>query len=245
MRKFTLAAAMLLAASTAFAADMPVKAPRASLLGAAYPLSSGLYFGIGTLGGGGTVSAAVPGVNANSLISNEIGVAGIVGYVWNVPNSQYFAAAEGWFGWTNFNGASQGFSLSGPATFTQRFMVGAPLNDIAALFPTLNLSVPPFPPLPNGQVASNIKPYVFGSLTEEDVTIDVLGPATTLSNRDWRFSPGVGIGMLGQLTSGSVVDVFAMTKFPQKGVCVGNGLPAGQACGGVGTTYLAGLAIKW
>lgn len=233
--------AFLLLGTTAFAADMPVKA-KPSLLSTAYPSTSGFYFGVGTLGGGGTVSANVPGVNANSLVSNQIGVAGIVGYVWNVPNSAYFAAAEGWFGWQNFNGAAQGFSLTGPATFTQRVMVGAPLNDIAALFPTLNLQVPPFPTLPGGQVASNIKPYIFGSLTEDDVTIDIAGAG---SNKDWRFSPGVGIGMLGQLTSGSVVDVFAMTKFPQKGMCVGTGLPAGQACGGVGTTYLAGLAIKW
>jgi hypothetical protein len=228
--------------SPAFAADMkpfPVKAP---LLSTAYPSTSGIYFGVGTLGGGGTVTADIPGVNQNSLVSNQIGVAGIVGYVWNVPNSAYFAAAEGWFGWQNFNGSAQGFSLTGPATFTQRVMVGAPLNDIAALFPTFNLQVPPFPTLPGGQVASNIKPYIFGALTEDDITVDIAGMG---SNKDWRLAPGMGVGMLGQLTSGSVVDVFAMTKFPQKGLCFGNGLPQGQACGGVGTTYLAGLALKW
>ncbi len=224
----------------ASAADIPVlKAP--AKLSFAYPATSGFYFGVGTLGGGGTVSATVPGVNANSLVSNEIGVAGILGYVWNMPNSAYFAAAEGWFGWTNFNGSAPGFSLTGPATFTQRVMVGAPLSDIAALFPTFNLSPPPFPPLPNGQTATNIKPYLFGSLTEEDISIN-LGLA---SNKAWQLAPGVGIGMLGQLTSGSIVDVFAMTKFPQKGTCFGNGLPGGSACGSVGTTYLAGLALKW
>lgn len=243
LRKIMLAVGLsALAVSAAVAADMvALKAPKASFISSAYPTSSGLYFGVGTLGGGGVVSANVPGVNGNSLVSNEIGVAGIIGYAWNVPNSQKFLAAENWFGWTNFNGTAPGFSLSGPATFTQRVMFGAPLAEVASLFPTLNLSAPPFPPLPNGQVASNVKPYLFGSLTEEDISID-LGAA---SNRDWRISPGIGIGALGQLTSGSVVDVFAMTKFPQKGVCVGNGLPQGQACGGVGTTYLAGLAIKW
>lgn len=242
MRKSIILLGLLLSTS-AFAADMvPLKAP--PKLSLAYPATNGFYFGIGTMGGGGTVSATVPGVNANSLISNEIGVAGILGYVWNMPNSQYFAGVEGWFGWTNFNGATTGFSLTGPATFTQRVMVGAPLSDIAALFPTLNLQVPPFPTLPGGQVASNIKPYIFGSLTEDDITLDIGGPGAG-SNKDWRLAPGLGIGMLGQLTSGSVVDVFAMTKFPQKGVCVGNGLPKGQACGSVGTTYLAGLALKW
>lgn len=233
--------ALLLSTSLASAADLPVKA-KPSLLSAAYPSTTGLYFGVGTLGGGGTVSASVPGVNSNSLVSNQIGVAGIVGYVWNVPNSAYFAAAEGWFGWQNFNGTQQGFSLTGPATFTQRVMFGAPVSDIAGLFPTWNLAPPPFPALPGGQTASNIKPYLFGSLTEDDITIDIAGAG---SNKDWRLSPGMGIGMLGQLTSGSVVDVFAMTKFPQKGLCLGNGLPQGQACGSIGTTYLAGLALKW
>lgn len=237
--KFILA--LLATTSLAQAADqaLPTKAPKLSL---AYPLSSGLYFGLGTMGGGGSVNGTVPGVNSNSLISNQIGVAGILGYTWNAPNSQYFAAVEGWFGWQNFNGSAPGFSLTGPATFTQRVMVGAPLNDIAALFPTLNLTVPPFPTLPGGQAASNIKPYIFASATEDDITLDIAGVG---SNKDWRVSPGLGVGMLGQLTSGSVVDVFAITKFPQKGVCLGTGLPAGQACGSQGTTYLAGLALKW
>jgi hypothetical protein len=231
--------ALLLTTSLASAADLPVKAP---LKPVAYPVASGFYFGLGTMGGGGTVNAAVPGVNSNSLVSNQISVNGILGYVWNLPNTQYFAAAEGWFGWQNFNGSAPGFALTGPATFTQRVMIGAPLSDIAGLFPTLNLQAPPFPTLPGGQVASNIKPYIFASATEDDITVDLAGMG---SNKDWRVSPGVGIGALGQLTSGSVVDVFAMTKFPQKGVCVGAGLPAGQPCGAVGTTYLAGLALKW
>lgn len=232
--------ALLLLGTVAHAADMPVKAaPKISF---AYPSTQGFYFGVGTMGGGGKVSGDVPGVNTNSLISNEIGAALILGYVWNVPNSAYFAAVEGWFGVTNFNGSAPGFSFGGPATFTQRVMVGAPLNDIAALFPTWSLQVPPFPTLPGGQVASNIKPYLFASMTEDDKTLDIFGMG---SNKVWGFSPGAGIGMKGQLTSGSVVDVFAMTRFPQKGFCVGGGLPGGQACGAVGTTYLAGLALDW
>jgi hypothetical protein len=225
-----------------FAADAPLPMKAVPKISFAYPSTQGIYFGVGAMGGGGKVSGDVPGVNSNSLISNEIGAAFILGYVWNVPNSAYFAAVEGWFGVTNFNGSSPGFSFGGPATFTQRVMVGAPLSDIAALFPTWNLQVPPFPTLPGGQTATNIKPYIFGSLTEEDRTLDVLGFG---SNKVWGFAPGAGVGMKGQLTSGSVVDVFAMTRFPQKGFCVGSGVVAGQACGSVGTTYLAGLALDW
>jgi hypothetical protein len=241
MRKFMIMLAASLLATSAFAADvsMPTKAP---LLSKAYPLTSGLYFGLGTMGGGGNVNISAPGVNTNSLVTNQISFNGILGYVWNVPNSQYFGAVEGWFGWNNFNGSAPGFSFSGPATFTQRVMFGAPLSEIAALFPTLNLSVPPFPPLPGGQTATNIKPYLFGALTEDDITIDFMGAG---SNRDWRLSPGVGIGALGQLTSGSVVDVGVMTSFPQKGICVGTGLPSGQACGSESTQIKGFLALKW
>ena len=238
MRKY-LAIAFTCLATTAFAADMPIKASKISF---AYPTVSGFYFGIGTLGGGGNANVSAPGINSASLVTNQIGVGGIFGYAWNVPNSQMFAAAEGWFGWNNVNGSTPGFSMSGPASFTQRVMFGAPLSDIASLFPTFNLTVPPFPTLPGGQTATNIKPYLFGSLSEDDITIDVAGVG---SNRDWRLSPGMGIGMLGQLSSGSVVDVFAMTQFPQKGVCIGSGLPSNSACGSLSTVYKAGLALKW
>jgi hypothetical protein len=241
MRKMLLAAAMSLAVLPAFAVDVATKA-KSNFLSATYPATSGFYFGIGTMGGGGNVNASVPGVNANSLVTNEISVNGILGYVWNVPNSQLFAAAEGWFGWTNFNGSAPGFSFSGPATFTQRVMVGVPLSDITALFPTLNLSAPPFPALPNGQTASNVKPYLSAHFTEQDITIDVLGAG---SNRDWRFKPGLSVGALGQLTSGSVVDVATVVEFPQRGVCAGAGLPGAQGCGSAGTEYKGLLALKW
>ena len=220
---------------------LPVKAP---FLSTAYPTTSGIYFGVGTMGGGGPVglTSSIPGVNSNSVITNDISVSGIIGYAWNVPNTQMFAAVEGWFGWTNFNGSAPGFSFTGPATFTQRVLIGAPLSDITALFPTFNLAIPPFPPLPNGQTATNIKPYIGGQITEEDATLDVLGVG---SNRDWRIKPGISIGMLGQLTSGSVVDVAFVTEFPQKGLCVGPGTIPGQVCGGAGTQYKALLALKW
>ncbi len=241
MRKliFILAA---LCSTSAFAADIPVKAvPKLSI---AYPTNQGFYFGIGTMGGGGSVglTSSIPGVNSNSVITNDISVSGILGYAWNVPGSQLFVAAEGWFGWTNFNGSAPGFSFTGPATFTQRVMIGAPLSDIAALFPTWNLTIPPFPVLPNGQAATNIKPYVAGHFVEEDATIDILGVG---SNKDWRFKPGISIGMLGQLTSGSVVDVAFVTEFPQKGICTGIGTIHGQACGSESTQYKALLALKW
>ncbi|HLH94985.1 MAG TPA: hypothetical protein VKW08_07695 [Xanthobacteraceae bacterium] len=241
MRKLLLAAAISLAAIPACAANLagPFKAP---LISTSYPATSGFYFGLGTMGGGGNANISAPGVNSNSLVTNQIGVGGIVGFAWNVPNSAMFTAVEGWFGWNNVNGSTPGFSISGPASFTQRVMVGAPLSEIMALFPNLGITVPPFPTLPGGQTATNVKPYLAASISEDDITIDVLGVG---SNRDWRVSPGLSVGALGQLSSGSVVDVFAMTQFPQKGLCVGPGTIPGQACGSLSTVYKAGLALKW
>jgi hypothetical protein len=216
-------------------ADLPLKATPAPFL---YPAANGLYWGIGTIGGGGNANVSVPGFNTASLVTNQISINGIVGYAWNVPNSSMFSAVEGWFGFNNFNGNQAGFDWSGPATFTQRVLLGAPLDTVMALFPNFGITIPPFPPLPNGQTATNVKPYLFGSISEDDVSIN-FGAA---ANKDWRISPGFGVGALGQLSNGTAVDVFAMMKFPQKAFSVG---PDVVATGGLGTQFLAGLALKW
>lgn len=242
MKKSLMIAALCVVSSAAFAADMPVKAPSQNIF-AGYPTTSGFYFGVGTMGGGGnanvTTSAATSlGLNSADLTTNQVSVNGILGYAWNVPNSSMFAAVEGWFGYNNFNGAVPGISFTGPATFTQRVMFGAPLSTISELFPTWGITVPPFPVLPSGQAVSNVKPYIFGSISEDDVSLSV----GNVSNKDWRVSPGFGIGALGQLTNATEVDVFAMMKFPQKGFTIG---PNALASGGIDTQYLAGLALKW
>lgn len=221
---------------------LPVKAP-VNPFTAGYPATSGFYFGIGTMGGGGSVSVTVPGINSASLVTNQISANGIVGYAWNVTGTQKFVAIEQWLGINNFNGSAPGFSFSGPATFTTRFMFGAPLGDILALFPNLPLpQVPPFPALPGGQVASNVKPYIAFDSHIDDVTLDVLGAG---SNRDWRWSPGLSVGALGQLSSGSVVDVAAYLKFPDRGICTGPGTMPGVACTTEKTQVGGLLALKW
>ena len=244
MRNLFCVALAALLCGPAIAADMPLKAQQNIFAG--YPATSGFYFGIGTLGGGGnanvsTNAAVALGLNSASLTTNQISVNGLVGYAWNVPGSLMFAAAEAWFGYNNFNGAVPGISFTGPATFTQRFMFGAPLQTIASVFPNFGWTIPPFPPLPNGQAVTNVKPYLFGSVSEDDVSLN-FGQA---SNKDWRIAPGFGIGALGQLTASTAIDVFAMMKFPQKGITVGMPVIGAAATGGIDTQYLAGLALKW
>lgn len=241
MRKYLLCAALAaVIASPAIAADMPVKAAPYNPF--AYPAASGWYFGVGTVGGGGTANVNVPGVNSAALVTNEIGVAGIVGYVWGVANSPAFAACEAWGGWNNFNGSTPGFSFSGPVQFTERCIVGAPTDQIFSVFPNVfnaaTFSPPPFT-LPAGQSIVTSKAYVGAELTEKDVS----GNVGALSNRVWTVAPAVTFGVLNVLTKGSVIDTGVAIEFDDKSVCIGGGTSGG--CGKLSTTYLARVAFKW
>lgn len=223
----------------AMAADV-VKAqasPLASLANG-YPYQTqGIYFGVFTEGGGGSVEGSAVGINSNSLVTNEIGVGGTVGYAWGVPGKNVFIAAEAMFGWTNFNGAAPGFSLSGPVNFEQRFKIGTPLSSFLALLPGLNLpSAPPFPNLPNGQTVSNAQVYLMAGIKENDNSLAFGLPQF----KQWAISPTLGIGTLGQLPNGVAVDVWIETVFPDKSICAGP-----FACARSGQKVLAGLAFYY
>lgn len=227
-----------LCSSFAFAADMPVKAPAANPF--AYPAGNGFYFGVGSVGGGGPANVSVAGINDNKLVTNQIAVGGLVGYAWNVPNSAMFAAVEGWFGYTNFNGNAQGLSFTGPAMLKQRFLFGAPLDQIAAFFPTWGIAAPTFPILPPGQAVKSTKAYLGATIDEDDISLNF---GNTSTGKVWSVTPGVTMGVLAQLTSGSVLDVFTQIKFNTQGHCIGSTM--GLGCGTIGNEYLAGVALKW
>lgn len=231
------AAALAAIALPAAAADiMPVKAPVKNTLFSGYPYAgSGFYWGINTIGGGGSVQASGVGVNPNSVVSNQIAVGGTIGYVYG--NGNVFYAAEAMFDLNNFNGNAPGFAFGGPASFEQRIKIGTPLSNVIGLFPGLGLpSVPPFPPLPGGAVATNIHPYLMAGLHEDDVSIDF----GLNRNKAWRVAPSIGTGAMGQLTNGLAVDVWAETIFPQDSICVGV-----VGCGKIGQQYKAGMAVLY
>src|ERR1700756_5685365 len=121
-------AAGLILTSAAHAADLPSKAaPKlANPFATPYDLGHcGAYFGINsTLTSTGVNGAAVaPGTQIQ-----QGAIGGTLGY--GCPIS----AANGSFWFvealadvTNLNGSTNGLSLSGPASFTERFGVGSPL----------------------------------------------------------------------------------------------------------------------
>lgn len=225
--------------SPAIAADIPAKPKQVNALFTGYPYaSSGFYFGLNTVAGGGSVQASGVGVNPNSVAEIQGSIGGTVGYVWATPN--VFYAVEAMFNIQNLNGNAAGFSLTGPAAFEQRIKIGTPLANFLNLFPTLGLpTVPPFPVLPGGAVATNVHPYLMASLHEDDISVN-FGLA---NNRAWSVSPGIGVGAMGQLANGIAVDVWAETQFKSQSVCAG--LPGGNVCGNTGQKFLIGFGVYY
>lgn len=240
------AAAALALSAPAFAADMATKAPPRSALQSlfnnAYPYgSSGLFFGVYTEGGGGSVNASVPGVGSASLTETQAGVGGTVGYAWGQKNSPVAISVEADFGWTNFNGNTAGMSLSGPAAFEQRFVIFSPLASMLNILPNLpNLgTVAPFPLLPVGVTATNLQVGLMGGVDENDISADFPGLS---SNQEWRVAPMIGIVSMEQLSNGTALRTWVKTVFPERGVCTGP-VATKLACGGIGQQVKAGVGL--
>jgi hypothetical protein len=241
-RMLFIALATVACFGAARAADMPV--PKFKALAATpavgYPVGSGFYWGLTTFADAGPVKGSIEGIGPASLTTNQIALAGTVGWAFNAGGPAFYAV-ESSFGLTNFNGGNTvGLSLSGPAAFEQRFKAGVPLVQLLSYLPTLNLpTVPPFPPLPNGQVATNVLTYLWGGMHEDDISANFgLG-----ANKQWSIAPALGVGMIGQLSNGFAADAWVGTVFPAKGFAVG---PVGQsALVGLAQRYEVGFSILY
>lgn len=238
---------LLLDAADARAADAtPAKAPAASGIDAffkGYPYgSSGFFFGLFTEGGSAGVTGNVPGVGSASLTSTSAGLGGTIGYAWGSAVTPVALSVEADFGWTNFNGSNAGFSLSGPASFEQRFVVFAPIANLLSLlpnFPSLG-TVPPFQALPAGVTASNLQMGLMAGLDEVDISPNFAGLA---ANKEWRVAPMIGIVAMEQLSNGSALRAWVKTVFPaDKSVCFG---PIPGACANLGQQVKAGVGVYW
>ena len=230
----------LLAIAPASAADVATKAPRSNPLFKAYPYqTSGFFFGIYSEGGGGSVNGSVPGVGSASLTTTSAGVGGTVGYAWGRPDSNVAYSVEADFGWTNFNGSVQGFSLSGPASFEQRFVAFTPLSSVLSLLPNFSAlgTVPPFPVLPAGVTASNLQLGLMAGIDENDISPNFVGLP---QNREWRVAPMIGLIAMEQLSNGVALRSWIKTVFPDKSVCLG---PIPNACAGLGQQIKVGVGL--
>lgn len=205
------AGALLVASVAAQAADIPAKAPALSYQ---YPTTKcGLYYGVNSIGSTGSVNGGTVGTQQ---VTGAIGLT--IGYT--CPAGAGFWFVDGAFDFANLNGNSNGLALSGPALFEQRFGFGAPVDMIIAAIPglqSLQNAVPSLIPLPTGVTVNTSNPYVFASISEQDV-----GATFGLAqHKQWLIAPGIGIGNKIRLSNGIVFDPFAEYVLNSSALCLG------------------------
>lgn len=201
-------------------------------LTAGYPTRCGAYYGLGTGGNAGAVNGAPAGTQ---VVQGDLDV--IVGYTCPfAANAFWFVEASG--GFSNLNGSSNGFSLSGPGVFIERAGIGSPINNILNILPSFNFpSVPALPALPAGIVASPGNAYVFTGLVEQD--FGVLTAAA--SGHNWVLSPMLGAGILTRLSNNVMLDTWAGWQMnAQNSVCLGTG-----QCVKPGDMVRVGTSLKY
>lgn len=244
MKRFILALAAVAALlSPAAAADLSTKAPAYTAL-SGYPYaSSGFYAGLFTEAGGGPVNANVAGVNSASLTTTTAGIGISAGYAWGSKSSQFAYSIEGKVSANNFNGANQGFSVSGPVSFEGTGYVWMPVSLIQSTFGLLNLpnpfsSIAPFPLNPAGVTASNVQAGFGAGFRADDVTIAYLGVG---SNKVWEFSPKLEAALMEQLSNGSALREYVEVILQNKGYTFGAGPASINAV--TGPKYMAGVMV--
>jgi hypothetical protein len=249
--------ALIAALASAAAADLPRKAAISPYSG--YPAGSGFYWGVNGGLGTGTASnvasvqqAGGPVVtNAGALVTQYGEVGLTVGYTWAQGGAPLWYGLEGTFDFSNINSGTQslsGFSLGGPASFTQLAILGAPLGTIQGLIPNLgNLPFPVLPPLPSGVSAGNGNMYLGFGAYEQDVTKNFFPAATGLSatGRDWLVGFEAALGTRWLLSNHTALDGRLEYRNPGRSTCVGAaaGTLTATDCAGLGTAYMARTSI--
>jgi|GEM_PF-2014948 len=247
MKRTIFALAVLGALATAAqAADLPRKAPAlpaATDFLTAYT-GSGFYIGANIGGGGGS---------ANMAAANVVNLQGLVGltlgYGWAMTSTS-MAFIEGDFDVMNLStGSNAGLTFNGPVDLDQRLGFGFPTGGLATLpvvgplFTSIfgsGATLPPFAALAPGVTATKSTMYVFVGADEKDVSAN-LGEG---SNKTWLIAPEIGFGNRQQLSNGFGMDTSIAAQFDSRGTCVG-GLPAGVACGNIGTSFLGKLKLLY
>lgn len=233
MKKLIIAAAALAAVSVqALAADLPTKAPVYTGY-TSYPTKCGLYYGGGTMGSTGSIDGPVVGTQ---VVQGAIGLN--LGYTCNVGGGYWFA--DGFAGFANLNGSSNGFNPTGPASFMERFGFGAPVNMLVSLIPglsSLQNAVPSLIPLPAGVAVTTTSPYIAGAFHQDDTGVGI-GLA---SNKAYLLAGGIQIGTKTRLNNGLVLDNFAEYTLPSTQLCLG--VIAG--CVKRGAEVRVGALLQW
>lgn len=233
-RMILLAAGALALANPAFAQTV-TKAPPISNV---YPTKGcGAFYGVNGEGSSAVVNGAPGGTVA---IGGDIG--GLVGWACPSASIPWFFEAD--FDFQNLNAGNAGFSMTGPAHFTQVAAVQTPLLSWFGQFinvgqGNINTNVQSMLP-PGVTVNGSPQNYVGATLTEDDVSA-TYGGATA---RQWLVSPGIRTGLLFNLTgpngTQAIGDSYVGLDFQSSGACVG----VAGGCSKLGTRYVVGFSLK-
>ena len=218
--------------ATAQAADFATKAITSQLT-AGYPTRCGIYYGIGTGGNAGAVNGAAVGTQ---IVQGDIDA--IVGYTCPFAvNAFWFVEGQG--GFSNLNGATNGFALSGPGLFIERAGAGSPINSLlGSILPaSTNPALPSIPLLPAGITSRPGNGYAFAGLVEQDIGAQI----GVFSGHQWVVAPLVVLGLLTRLSNNVMVDTWAGWQMNSQSFCPGGG----TTCARLGNQARVGVAFKY
>lgn len=193
----------------AFAADLPLKAPVTPKWIGAYPYDgTGFYLGLGTFGEAQKVTVNTPAVINAGTFAAGASVSGVAGYAYTLSPSRWLAVEVAVnYANTGANPSCGGVacSLNTRLSATQRLKYGGDMTMLTQWLPGLSsIPVAPLQPMPPGAVNPLSHPYAMLVAHEfrDEATMGLITDNKT------RLTWGGGVGILTQLTNGSVIDTW-------------------------------------
>lgn len=242
LKTIALTTALLAAATGAFAADMPVKAP--PKVNFTFPYStSGWYIGAG--GGGEFQKASVNagGVGLSSIAAGGV-VDALVGYSFALSPDRAIAAEL--IG--SYSGASTNLSCGGAVacSFASRASVTAKvkyIGNIQSIIGFLPDLFGDFPTLPSVPIADGSNPSVHWYIGGYVKGADESAGAGILSVDKFQVTFGPTLGIITKLKSGGAIDTFAQVDVRATRFAVGSLAVADPSVKySMGVHYLMGVS---
>lgn len=234
---FALSAGVLLSTAAIagdLSAPMPAKAPAVVDFGT-YPTNNGWIVSLFTEGGGGPVSASVPGVPPASLTTTTAAIGATVGYMYTPKNSPVGFSLEGDVCAQNFNGNNAGFSVQGPICLEQRAMAFAPWEKLLTAIPGIPnpfSAISPFVFQPGVTPVGNAIAGIGFGFYERDISTAFAG---VQSGKVWRVDPELVFMHVQPLSNGTALRGGIKLDFPGQGKIFG-ATPAGFTTATLGQT---------
>jgi hypothetical protein len=200
--------------STAYAADLPVKAPPLPAA-TAYPYqTAGLYWGVTAYAAQTSLNVNAPGADSGDVVAVGGSVGLLGGYSMPLSGGAAFGAFEVSAATQNIgaSGAQSAgiLSFKGPWRVEAIAKYGVPCANLTSMLPNLGSILPTLPALPAGLVATNCHAYIGGGAAGEDIsaTLNLNTGGSVGSGSEWSLSGVIKTGQIWQLSSGAAVETW-------------------------------------